>query len=236
MGSSSKMNVAVTGVGGGVGQSVIRALRLSTAPVRILGTDTDPWAVGLYQCDARELVPPVREAEDYAAALRRAVERHEIQALIPGTDTELLAIAALAPELSDLGCTAIVSIFASVNELRDGVPVKACPTLDSAILDFGRAVFEAFVQMGHTGPCNLQGRRTRDGIVLYELNPRFTGITAVRAAMGWNEVEAALRLFLRGEPAESVAARLSYDVDTVCLRYITEHFVERTAIEPSAGR
>jgi len=352
------MNVAVTGVGGGVGQSVIRALRLSAVPVRILGMDADPWAVGLYQCDSREVVPAVRDADDYAVAMRRAVERHRIEALIPGTDTELHAIAALQPELSQLGCTTIVSspefiriardkllsyealsaagipfvhtvrardflasyqsaafpvivkpkdgsasvgakvlhnprdvertdmgdddivqsylvptswsienvqaadvlkagrlrqedevsiqaviapdgtivsIYASVNELRDGVPTKACPTLDPGVLAFGRSVFEAFVKMGHKGPCNIQGRVTGAGIVLYEINPRFTGITVVRAAMGWNEVEAALRLFVRGESAESVAARLSYGDDTVCLRYITEHFVPRKAIEGTSG-
>ncbi len=358
MNSAKSLAVAVTGVGGGVGQSVIRALRLSNVPVSILGLDADPWAVGLYQCDGREVVPAVNNCDEYSAALREAMERHQIDALIPGTDTELHAIALLQPELAEFGCTAIVtspdfvrvardkrlsyetlsaagipfvrtvrasdflssyesaifpvivkpkdgsasvgarvlhcprdveradlgeddivqsylvptswsikdvqaadvlkqgrlrqedevsvqavvapdgtivSIYASINELRDGVPTKACPTLDPDILDFSRTVFEAFVRMGHRGPINIQGRMTGEGIVLYEINPRFTGITVVRAAMGWNEVEAALRLFVLGESAETVAARLSYDTDMVCLRYITEQFVERSAIDGMIG-
>jgi carbamoylphosphate synthase large subunit len=346
--------VAVTGVGGGVGQAVIRALRLSAVPVRIVGLDADPWAVGLYQCDAREVIPLVGDLGAYSGALKQLVRSHQVEALIPATDTELHAVAGLRSELAELGCTAIVSspafvriardkllsyraltsaglpfvrteaardflasytsaaypvivkpkggsasvgarvlhgprdverddlddddivqhyllptswnietakradvmkmgrlrqedevsvqavmapdgtivsIFASINELRDGVPTRVCPTLDRAILDFGRAVFEAFVRMGHAGPCNFQGRMTDEGIVIYEINPRFTGITAVRAALGWNEVEAALRLFVGAEPTASVAPRLSYATDTVCLRYITEHFVERDEID-----
>jgi hypothetical protein len=67
-------------------------------------------------------------------------------------------------------------------------------------------------------------------LVLYELNPRFTGITAVRAAMGFNECEAALRLFVLGEAPEAVARDLRYTEDTVCLRYVTEELVSRAAV------
>ena len=354
MGSLAGLNVAVTGVGGGVGQAVIRALRLSAGPVRIIGLDADPWAVGLYQCDAREVIPAVSDLDAYTSSLKRVVGEHKVGVLIPATDTELHAIASMKEELGQRGCTAIVSspdfvriardkllsyrrlvaagipfvrtvsasdflasyqsasfpvmvkpkdgsasvgarvlhgprdvergsiddeeivqeyllpiswkienvrradvvkmgrlrqedevsvqtviapggeivsVFASVNELRDGVPIRVCPTRDAAILSFSRTVFEAFVGMGHVGPCNFQGRMTDNGIVIYEINPRFTGITAVRAALGWNEVEAALRLFVCREPANAVAARLTYDADTVCLRYITEQFVERSDID-----
>ncbi|MFB3879977.1 MAG: ATP-grasp domain-containing protein [Armatimonadota bacterium] len=356
---AQKLNVAVTGVGGGVGQSVIRALRLSAVPVHIVGLDADPWAVGLYQCDAHEVIPLVSDLATYQSAIERVVAKHRLRALIPGTDTELRAIAEMREHLLSRGCTAIVSspdfvsiardkllsyqtlrqagipfvrtlgaadflssyhsasypviakpkggsasvgarvlhgpsdvertelgdddivqdyllptswnlatvaqadvmklgrlrqedevsvqaviapngeivsIFASINELRDGVPTRVCPTLDEHIVGFGRGVFEAFVRMGHGGPCNFQGRLTDAGILVYEVNPRFTGITVVRAAMGWNEVEAALRLFVLGEPADSVGARLSYNTDTICLRYITEEFVPLGAIERASGR
>ncbi len=348
------MNVAVTGVGGGVGQAVIRALRQSELPVEITGLDADPWSVGLYQCDDQAVVPAVSEGDAYAAALERLVEEREIDVLIPGTDTELQTVAALRERLLALGCCPIISgpdfirmsrdkllsysaltdvgipfvwstsvahfvkslsrasfpvivkprggsgsvgakvfhapeefgaaqlngedivqeylvpkswglakpmpadvlkagrlrqedevsiqaaigpageiigIFASVNELRDGVPIRICPTLDTHILAFARSVFEAFVGMGQVGPCNIQGRLTDSGLMLYEVNPRFTGITAVRAELGWNECEAALRLFVLKEPPERVARMLTYGTDTVCLRYTAEHYVVRSEIE-----
>ena len=39
--------VLVTGVGDTVGQAVVKAARACSAPVRIVGTDADPHAVGL---------------------------------------------------------------------------------------------------------------------------------------------------------------------------------------------
>jgi hypothetical protein len=39
-------SVAVTAVGGGVGESVLRALRLSSLPLHIIGFDVNPWSTG----------------------------------------------------------------------------------------------------------------------------------------------------------------------------------------------
>ena len=49
--------------------------------------------------------------------------------------------------------------------------------------------------------------------------------------MGFNECEAALRLFVLGEDPASVARRLTYDPDTVCLRYVNEQVVSRADVE-----
>jgi len=49
------------------------------------------------------------------------------------------------------------------------------------------------------GPCNIQIRMTDRGPVCFEINPRFSGTTPIRAAMGYNEVEAVLRHFLLKE-------------------------------------
>jgi len=124
----------------------------------------------------------------------------------------------------------VVAVFVSINELRDGVPVKIVPTLDPGLHDFAQRTFAVFAQMGHVGPINVQGRVTRQGLVLYEINPRFTGITAVRAEMGFNECEAALRLFALGESPTAVASDLRCRADAVCLRYVTEQMVEASEI------
>lgn len=49
------------------------------------------------------------------------------------------------------------------------------------------------------GPCNIQIRMTDRGPVCFEINPRFSGTTPIRAALGYNEVEAVLRHFLLKE-------------------------------------
>jgi carbamoyl-phosphate synthase large subunit len=50
------------------------------------------------------------------------------------------------------------------------------------------------------GPLNVQLKLTEDGPVAFELNVRFSGTTPLRARLGFNEVEAALRHLVLGEP------------------------------------
>jgi carbamoyl-phosphate synthase large subunit len=95
-----------------------------------------------------------------------------------------------------------------------------------------RAVAGAIVSaLGPLGPCNVQ-LRVRDGQpVPLEINPRFSGTTSVRARMGFNEVEAALRHFILGEPAPPL-----HDVGTgYALRYWNELYVPAEAVD-TAGR
>jgi carbamoyl-phosphate synthase large subunit len=43
--------------------------------------------------------------------------------------------------------------------------------------------------MGSTGPLNVQGRFIDGELVVFEINPRFSGTTAMRAMAGWNSPE-----------------------------------------------
>lgn len=95
-----------------------------------------------------------------------------------------------------------------------------------------RAVAGAIVSaLRPLGPCNVQ-LRLRDGQpVPFEINPRFSGTTSVRARMGFNEVEAALRHFVLGEPGAPLQ-----DVGTgYALRYWNELYVPSAAVE-ATGR
>jgi nucleoside-diphosphate-sugar epimerase len=47
--------------------------------------------------------------------------------------------------------------------------------------------------LGLKGPLNIQGRLTENGLKIFEMNPRFTGISGMRALMGFNEVEACIK-------------------------------------------
>lgn len=50
------------------------------------------------------------------------------------------------------------------------------------------------------GPCNIQMRMTVNGPVCFEINPRFSGTTPLRARLGFNEVSATIQHFLSGYP------------------------------------
>ncbi len=49
------------------------------------------------------------------------------------------------------------------------------------------------------GAINIQGRMTADGFKVFEINPRFSGTTSIRAMMGYNEPDILLRRHILGE-------------------------------------
>lgn len=56
------------------------------------------------------------------------------------------------------------------------------------------------LKLGTTGPLNVQLRIHSDGTIkVFELHPRFSGTTSIRAQAGFNEVDLAIRNFLYGE-------------------------------------
>lgn len=91
------------------------------------------------------------------------------------------------------GSGTILGGFASVNLLKNGIPVEIEPVPGHPALEESLPVVKALVEKGLRGPVNLQGRRTADGRVgFFEINPRFTGITGLRASFEYREVEAAV--------------------------------------------
>lgn len=91
-----------------------------------------------------------------------------------------------------------------------------------------RAVAEQIVAaLAPLGPCNVQLRLHEGRAVPFEINPRFSGTTALRAQMGFNEVHAALRHYVLGEPVPVLE-----DVGSgVALRYWNEIYVPRAAYD-----
>lgn len=87
--------------------------------------------------------------------------------------------------------------MASYNKLNNGVPIEIVPIENNEIWDVINQLEPVFLKLGLKGPLNIQGRITKDGLKLFEMNPRFTGITGLRALMGFNEVEACIKEWLK---------------------------------------
>jgi len=79
------------------------------------------------------------------------------------------------------------------------------------------------------GPLNVQLRVAGGRPVAFDLNVRFSGTTPARARLGFNEVEAALRHFVRGEPIEPAEV-----TQGTVLRYWNELYVPAEASEELA--
>jgi len=75
------------------------------------------------------------------------------------------------------------------------------------------------------GPCNIQLRMAAGRAVCFEINVRFSGTTPLRARLGFNEVEMALRHFVLGEPARD----LPLVTEGIVLRYWNEMYVDPKA-------
>lgn len=77
------------------------------------------------------------------------------------------------------------------------------------------------------GPCNVQLRMTQRGPVCFEINPRFSGTTPMRAFYGFNEAEAVLRHFALDEPPPEFPVVTQGAV----LRYWNELYAAPAAVE-----
>ena len=115
-------------------------------------------------------------------------------------------------------------IACSVDKLHGHV--HASEVLDDPLLEaVVREGAELLGRHGLIGPCNINGRRLVDGSWgFFEVNARFTGATSVRAAFGFNEVEAAWRHFIEGEEKPDC---LTFDKDQVVCRYLAETVVRK---------
>lgn len=99
--------ILITGVGGGVGQSIIKALQYSD--YRIIGADSDPTAAGLHAgIQAGYVVPEARE-ESYIDRLLGICDKENVNLIFPGHDIELAPLAKAVPLFEALGRHVIVS-------------------------------------------------------------------------------------------------------------------------------
>jgi nucleoside-diphosphate-sugar epimerase len=142
--------------------------------------------------------------------LEKVTENHIVQELAipneddPNYDYFMKEIARnINPQVSEISIQLVYSkkgellgrMF-SYNKLNNGVPVEIIPRDNSYVWGIIDKLTPALLKMGLRGPLNLQGRFTKNGLKIFEMNPRFTGITGLRALMGFNEVEACVKEWL----------------------------------------
>jgi len=94
-------------------------------------------------------------------------------------------------------------VFISKNSLKNGVPVFV-DHIDYKKFEYYFEI-EKYIEVCKkykvVGPVNIQGRITEKGLVFFEMNMRFTGITGNRAMLGFNEVEYLINNFTDNQSA-----------------------------------
>ncbi len=85
-----------------------------------------------------------------------------------------------------------------------------------------RASAEKIVKaLGANGPVNIQCRKTDDGIIPFEINPRFSGTTGPRSLVGYNEPDIFCRYRLFGDIPEKIDHKFGYVVRELIEKYIS---------------
>ena len=90
----------------------------------------------------------------------------------------------------------LMGSMCSYHKLSNGIPIEILPYDEPYLWEVVDKLTPALLQLGLKGPLNIQGRLTDEGLKIFEMNPRFTGITGLRALMGFNEVVACAKEWL----------------------------------------
>jgi nucleoside-diphosphate-sugar epimerase len=123
-------------------------------------------------------------------------DRHYVDFMAAIGQRAITQVAEISIQLVVSKSGKLLGRMASYNKLNNGVPIEIFPIEDARIWEPIDAVFPFLVENGLRGPLNIQGRLTAQGLRLFEMNARFTGITGLRAIMGFNEVETLIADFL----------------------------------------
>lgn len=107
-------------------------------------------------------------------------------------------------------------------ELLEGATIRAIVCDHPHVADTAARIVET---LKPRGPCNVQCRVVGDRVVCFELNIRFSGTTPLRARLGFNEVEAALRNYVLEEPMKDMPVVSSGMV----VRYLNELYLDPKA-------
>lgn len=108
-------------------------------------------------------------------------------------------------------------------ELKEGTTYRAEAGHFPAARAEAIRIAEAIHPMG---PCNIQMRMHHGVAVCFEINVRFSGTTPMRTHLGFNDVEAAMKHYVLGQPATD----LPLVTRGIVLRYWNEAYIDPDAI------
>ena len=115
------IRVGVTGVGGGVGQSIIKAVKMSTLNAKIVPIDItwDSAGFGFDGVKKGVVLPNLKGLDSPPEEWCRYIYNGNLDCLIPGSDHELRALSNIADEWGAFGCKVLVSNYDLVLKCED---------------------------------------------------------------------------------------------------------------------
>lgn len=106
--------------------------------------------------------------------------------------------------------------FCTRHRMRSGASLGLEAFPDPALSAIGEACARAFSAIGWRGPLNIQCLQSPTGYLIHEFSGRFTGATAARLQLGYDEIGAALKSLLGFELPAPAAPVASVERRLVC--------------------
>ncbi|MDQ3621037.1 MAG: ATP-grasp domain-containing protein [Verrucomicrobiota bacterium] len=132
------ITLLITGVGGPLGQALIKAARRSAVPCRVLGSDRVWLSIGLDWVDKAYVIPDSTHGEEYIRAIREICEAEKASLVLPGSDGELQVLSDHAATLQEsTGAVVVASPPAVLRVAMD--KWETCRFLEHAGLNFPRS-------------------------------------------------------------------------------------------------
>jgi carbamoyl-phosphate synthase large subunit len=89
--SDQTIRVLVTGVGGDLGQALVKCLRLIDRPIQVFGCDAASESVGAAFVD-EFFVSPFASEKDYLSKIQDICQKKYIQVVIPGCEADIFKL------------------------------------------------------------------------------------------------------------------------------------------------
>ncbi|MCL5068026.1 MAG: ATP-grasp domain-containing protein [Thaumarchaeota archaeon] len=161
------------------------------------------------------------ETRQAVSSIENSGWRPIIQEFVPGENSEFTIGVTI-----DNRKSSVMSSIAMRRVLHSGQTYKA---FIEDFQDVRTTAEEAALKLGARGPINIQGRVKDGRLKIFEINPRFSASTPMRATAGVNEADMVFRNTVLNE---------SFKVESykhlVCLRYWNEIYLPLSTYESTA--
>jgi carbamoyl-phosphate synthase large subunit len=139
------LTVLITGCGGAAGQGIVKALRIQSDDLRLIGADADSYAGFFHLKDtglSKAYCLPCSDRSNYISEVINLCRKETVDVVFPGSDAELMKLATHRENLEKFGTKVIVSTIESLTICRDKWLTydrlkKAVPMVRSALADEG---------------------------------------------------------------------------------------------------
>lgn len=159
-------NVLVTGIGGNVGQGILRNIISFDLDIRLIGTNTEAVSGGNHFCDVVYKVP-FSKSPEYIPSMQKICKKEKVHLIIPSTDYETYYLALVSDSLPLLSSSdaPIAKIFLNKYQTYKSFNKLSIPFAQTVLPSSYNNNFDEFIVKP------IEGRGSRE-IYINPKNPR----------------------------------------------------------------